>query len=52
VRWVKVRVYLAHALAQVWEGNGATQAHRLLLDEPAEALDLQQQHRMMQLVRT
>lgn len=24
----------------------------MLLDEPAEALDLQQQHRMMQLVRT
>ena len=51
----KARVHLARALAQVWEaapGPAGAQATRwLLLDEPTAALDLQHQHRMLQLVR-
>jgi len=51
----KARVHLARALAQVWEpavGPANAQATRwLLLDEPTAALDLQHQHRMLQLVR-
>lgn len=51
----KARVHLARALAQVWEpvagiaGDGPVRW--LLLDEPTAALDLQHQHRMLQLVR-
>lgn len=51
----KARVHLARALAQVWEpvtgsaGDGSVRW--LLLDEPTAALDLQHQHRMLQLVR-
>ena len=51
----KARVHLARALAQVWESvTGVTcevPARWLLLDEPTAALDLQHQHRMLQLVR-
>jgi iron complex transport system ATP-binding protein len=51
----KARVHLARALAQVWEPvagiAGASSARWLLLDEPTAALDLQHQHRMLQLVR-
>ncbi|RYX91129.1 MAG: heme ABC transporter ATP-binding protein [Comamonadaceae bacterium] len=55
----KARVHLARALAQVWESpknadapKGAGQGARwLLLDEPTAALDLQHQHRMLQLAR-
>lgn len=52
----KARVHLARALAQVWE-NAASSAGEgfktrwLLLDEPTAALDLQHQHRMLQLAR-
>lgn len=48
----KARAHLARALAQVWEGSAQGQARWLLLDEPTAALDLQHQHRMLQLART
>ena len=48
----KARAHLARALAQVWESAGSVQARWLLLDEPTAALDLQHQHRMLQLART
>lgn len=48
----KARVHLARALAQVWEGLADDQARWLLLDEPTAALDLQHQHRMLQLARS
>lgn len=48
----KARAHLARAVAQVWEGNSAAQTRWLLLDEPTAALDLQHQHRMLQLART
>lgn len=47
----KARVHLARALAQVWEPPGGQSTRWLLLDEPTAALDLQHQHRMLQLVR-
>lgn len=47
----KARVHLARALAQVWEGLQDDQVRWLLLDEPTAALDLQHQHRMLQLAR-
>lgn len=47
----KARAHLARALAQVWEATGSAQRW-LLLDEPTAALDLQHQHRMLQLART
>jgi iron complex transport system ATP-binding protein len=51
----KARVHLARALAQVWEPvegiAGGSSVRWLLLDEPTAALDLQHQHRMLQLVR-
>jgi iron complex transport system ATP-binding protein len=47
----KARVHLARALAQVWHGAGERSNCWLLLDEPTAALDLQHQHRMLQLVR-
>jgi iron complex transport system ATP-binding protein len=51
----KARVHLARALAQVWEPvtgvAGDSSVRWLLLDEPTAALDLQHQHRMLQLVR-
>ncbi|SFU34173.1 iron complex transport system ATP-binding protein [Polaromonas sp. YR568] len=51
----KARVHLARALAQVWEPvsgiAGESSVRWLLLDEPTAALDLQHQHRMLQLVR-
>jgi len=51
----KARVHLARALAQVWEPvtgvAGPGSVRWLLLDEPTAALDLQHQHRMLQLVR-
>ena len=48
----KARAHLARALAQVWEPASSVQARWLLLDEPTAALDLQHQHRMLQLART
>jgi iron complex transport system ATP-binding protein len=52
----KARVHLACALAQVWEPvarpAGGAAARWLLLDEPTAALDLQQQHCMLQLARS
>ena len=52
----KARVHLARALAQVWEPvagpDGMPAARWLLLDEPTAALDLQHQHRMLQLARS
>lgn len=47
----KARVHLARALAQVWENTSAPGPRWLLLDEPTAALDLQHQHRMLQLAR-
>ena len=47
----KARAHLARALAQVWEDVGNNRARWLLLDEPTAALDLQHQHRMLQLAR-
>ncbi len=52
----KARVHLARALAQVWESTGTVagkgiKTRWLLLDEPTAALDLQHQHRMLQLAR-
>lgn len=47
----KARVHLARALAQVWEPLEGQDTRWLLLDEPTAALDLQHQHRMLQLVR-
>jgi len=47
----KARVHLARALAQVWEPSESQATRWLLLDEPTAALDLQHQHRMLQLVR-
>ena len=52
----KARVHLARALAQIWEpvagGVEAAAARWLLLDEPTAALDLQHQHRMLQLAQS
>ncbi|MGH8847574.1 MAG: heme ABC transporter ATP-binding protein [Polaromonas sp.] len=52
----KARVRLARALAQVWEPLASSVDHPavrwLLLDEPTAALDLQHQHRMLQLARS
>lgn len=48
----KSRTHLARALAQVWEAGSAKRIRWLLLDEPTAALDLQHQHRMLQLART
>ena len=48
----KARAHLARALAQVWEASGSGQTRWLFLDEPTAALDLQHQHRMLQLART
>ena len=48
----KARAHLARALAQVWEGAVSSRKRWLLLDEPTAALDLQHQHRMLQLART
>lgn len=45
----KARAHLARALAQIWEEMGQTRW--LLLDEPTAALDLQHQHRMLELAR-
>lgn len=47
----KARVHLARALAQVWENTSMPGPRWLLLDEPTAALDLQHQHRMLQLAR-
>ena len=47
----KARVHLARALAQVWENTNMPGPRWLLLDEPTAALDLQHQHRMLQLAR-
>ena len=47
----KARAHLARALAQVWEPTGPSRTRWLLLDEPTAALDLQHQHRMLQLAR-
>ena len=48
----KARAHLARALAQVWQSVDSYQTRWLLLDEPTAALDLQHQHRMLQLART
>lgn len=48
----KARAHLARALAQVWESTASKQTRWLLLDEPTAALDLQHQHRMLELARS
>lgn len=47
----KARVLLARALAQITPRPGDDTPRWLLLDEPAAALDLAHQHRLMQLLR-
>ncbi len=48
----KARAHLARALAQVWESTSPAGVRWLMLDEPTAALDLQHQHRILQLART
>lgn len=48
----KARAHLARALAQIWARTWQSPARWLLLDEPTAALDLQHQHRVLELART